>query len=173
MVPARTHTVTPRLRGQSPQLSRSVTTVTDLPVLSVLTIATPALTLPPPKLRGQSPQLSRSVTTVTDLSVPSVPTIATPHSHCHPQAAGTVPATGSLCNDYYRSSGSSGSDERSARTHTADPAVAGTVPQPGCCVTTVTDLQVLLVLTNERSVRHAHRRRPRSFGDCPRNRVAV
>ncbi|MGV2339954.1 MAG UNVERIFIED_CONTAM: hypothetical protein LVR18_40160 [Planctomycetaceae bacterium] len=51
---------------------------------------------------------------MTDLSVPSVPTIATPHSHCHPQAAGTVPATGSLCNDYYRSSGSSGSDGHAA-----------------------------------------------------------
>ncbi|MGV2335398.1 MAG UNVERIFIED_CONTAM: hypothetical protein LVR18_15200 [Planctomycetaceae bacterium] len=46
----------PRLQGLSPLLRRSVTTVTDLRVLSVVTNAPAAPTLPTPKPRGQSPR---------------------------------------------------------------------------------------------------------------------
>ncbi|MGV2335106.1 MAG UNVERIFIED_CONTAM: hypothetical protein LVR18_13665 [Planctomycetaceae bacterium] len=51
------------------------------------------------------------------------------HSHRHlPEVAGTVPATESFSNDFDRSSGSSGSDDRASSTHTATAEAAGTVP---------------------------------------------
>ncbi len=53
-----------------------------------------------------------------------IPTSQTP-------TAGTVPATRSPSNDYYRSSGSISYDESSSPTHTANPEATGTVPATG------------------------------------------
>ncbi|MGV2340868.1 MAG UNVERIFIED_CONTAM: hypothetical protein LVR18_45100 [Planctomycetaceae bacterium] len=52
-----------------------------------------------------------------------------------------------LCNTYYRSSGSSGSNEECSHTDTAPPKQRGQSPNPGRFVTPITDLQVPAVLT--------------------------
>ncbi|MGV2337842.1 MAG UNVERIFIED_CONTAM: hypothetical protein LVR18_28430 [Planctomycetaceae bacterium] len=79
-----------------------------------------------------SPRPERSVANVTDLPVPAVLTIATaPLTPPSPKAAGIVPATGAFGSECYRSSGSSGSDDRDSPTHTATPKAAGTVTATG------------------------------------------
>ncbi|MGV2335543.1 MAG UNVERIFIED_CONTAM: hypothetical protein LVR18_15985 [Planctomycetaceae bacterium] len=84
----------------SPRPRRSVTNSTDLQVLSRLTIVTAPLTPPPPKLRGRSPQPGRSVTTShrPSGSIESDDCDSPAHT-ATTEAAGTVPAAGSLCNE--------------------------------------------------------------------------
>ncbi|MGV2337846.1 MAG UNVERIFIED_CONTAM: hypothetical protein LVR18_28450 [Planctomycetaceae bacterium] len=84
----------------------------------------------PPKLRGLSPKPGPSVTNTTVLPVPAVlaivPAQLTPPT---PKAAGTVPETGAFCNEYYRSTGSSGSGDRAGPTHTTNPQSCGDCPR--------------------------------------------
>ncbi|MGV2335105.1 MAG UNVERIFIED_CONTAM: hypothetical protein LVR18_13660 [Planctomycetaceae bacterium] len=87
-----------------------------------------------------------------------------------PNSIGTVPVTWSFSNDFDRSSGSCGSDDRASSTHTATaPKPRGLSPQPSPSVTTLTDLPVPAVLTIAPVPLTPPP--PRSRGDCPRNRV--
>jgi hypothetical protein len=96
------------------------------------------------------------------------PRISRPIRRSLSPAVGLVPATESLINDDYESSGFIGSDESSSPAHAAPPPpkLRGLSPQPGRCVTTITNLRVLSVLTKVPAPLTLPPPR-RSCGDCP------
>ncbi|MGV2339685.1 MAG UNVERIFIED_CONTAM: hypothetical protein LVR18_38700 [Planctomycetaceae bacterium] len=104
-----------------------------------------------------SPRPGRRVTTVANLRGLSVLTKdPSPLTRPTPEAAGIVPATGSLSNDCCESSGPIGSDERSIAAHAAPPRSCGDCPRDRALSNdSLRVFGVLSVLTKDPVAAHA------------------
>ncbi|MGV2337844.1 MAG UNVERIFIED_CONTAM: hypothetical protein LVR18_28440 [Planctomycetaceae bacterium] len=85
-----------------------------------------------------------------------------------PKAAGTVPETGAICNECYRSPDSSGSGDCASPTHTATPKAAGTVPETGASCSECYRSPGSSGSDDRASPTHTTN--PQSCGDCHRDR---